>query len=173
MRHRRDTEVCLVCAPLVALGREVSGSGGDQLVHGRTRTRAETPGKKELEMPPGQKQTKEDRANMSADDLLKLIQETLVEQGMKFDVRLEDVLRAVLEEIESGGDFKVAASMRRSHGGTNEEQRNMIIASASREYDKEKSLQGLTTRETYVNGALREEKHAGLTERELLNLPVR
>jgi hypothetical protein len=163
----------LICAPLVALCREVAGSGGDQLVHGRTRTRAETPEKKELEMPPGQKQTKEDRANMSADDLLKLIQETLVEQGMKFDVRLEDVLRSVLEEIESGGKFKVAASMRASLGGTMKDQRAMIIASASREYGNENLLQGLTSRQAYVNGALREENHNGLTEEEVLYLPVR
>ena len=109
------------------------------------------------------------KEDMTAEELWAETKKTLSQQGVKVSGNDdEDVLRALLDLLESRG-VGVASSMRsRTHGMI---ARQQIIASAAREYDGGQGAQ-ITDRIAWINGALKEASKAPLTQDEQKTLAV-
>ena len=118
-------------------------------------------------MPTNQEPEKE---KLTVEQLLARIKNALADSGVKFgeNVQAEDILQAALDTITSGST-RVASSLR--HGREYGVSRQTIINVAAVEYGTGSAQHTMiSTKEVYINGALREVGLRLLTDDEKLQL---
>ncbi len=104
--------------------------------------------------------------------LVAAIKEALVKKGVTFTqtAGLEDTLQAALDHIDP--THELATDKASTGTTTSANSRTEVITNALSAYDAAGTVAQVTSREAFVNGALRDSKLEPLTETETLALPL-
>ena len=112
------------------------------------------------------------QALVQPEKLVAALKDSLVSKGVAFTqtAGLEDVLQAALDYIDPASPL--ASDKGKSNTTASTGSREEIITAALKGYDEGGSIAHVTTRGTFVEGAVRDAGLSPLTDAELIALPL-